>query len=325
MFIVERGAQILEFVNAVLDSIGAIARGNIAAAADKVENALAKALPLAISFLASLLGLGGITEKIRDAIDKVRKPIEQAVDFVVLGAVKTFKKMFGGAIGWAKGKYEKGAGWVKGKAEAAKGWASDKAKGIHDRVTGRGESGTPASPAASGDERTPEQKQGDLDAAVAEADSLEEGEAATTDSVRDRLPEIRKRRRLRSLALVEDSETEFHIEGKVNPEKEGKRWRKPADLPAWGKLTVDWDHIYEGHWEGTPEQTRGNNDVFWGLSQPQIKRVVRGAYENVHSKLQTQGPRIRVRGEFERWTVEMWVNKEDKLLETAYPIPSGRQ
>ena len=66
MFIVERGAQIIEFVNSVLDSIGAIAKGNISAAADKVEGALAKALPLAISFLASLLGLGGITDKIKE-------------------------------------------------------------------------------------------------------------------------------------------------------------------------------------------------------------------------------------------------------------------
>jgi hypothetical protein len=134
MFIVERGAQILEFVNAVLDSIGAIARGNISAAADKVENALAKALPLAISFLASLLGLGGITEKIREAIDKVRKPIEQAVDFVVLGAVKTFKKMFGGAIGWATSKAKKGAAWVRNKAEAGKKWAAGKLPGAQEHA-----------------------------------------------------------------------------------------------------------------------------------------------------------------------------------------------
>ena len=63
MFIVERGQAIMEFVNSILDSIGAIARGQIGIVADKVEGALAKALPLAISFLASLLGLGGITRQ----------------------------------------------------------------------------------------------------------------------------------------------------------------------------------------------------------------------------------------------------------------------
>jgi hypothetical protein len=243
--------------------------------------------------------------------------------------------MLGPAVDWVKNKATKGAAWVKGKAAAAKSWASEKAKGIQDKVTGGAqEGGAPASPAANGngrtaehngDARTPEQKQADLDAAVAEADGLEEGEAATTDSVRERLPEIRKRRGLSSLVLVEDSETEFHVEGKVNPAKEGKKWRRPADLPAWGKLTVDWEHIFEGHWEGTPEQTRGNNDVFTGLSQQQIQRVVRGAYENVHSKLQTQGPRIRVRGDYDNWAVEMWVNKEEKVLETAYPLSARRR
>jgi hypothetical protein len=138
MFIVERGAQIIEFVNSVLDSIGAIAKGNISAAADKVENALAKAIPLAISFLASLLGLGGISEKVKEGIDKVRKPIEKVVDTVVMGAVKTFRKMFGPAIDWVKNKAAKGKAWVKGKVEAGKAWAADKAKSVKDRLTGQG-------------------------------------------------------------------------------------------------------------------------------------------------------------------------------------------
>ena len=121
MFIVERGQAIMEFVNSILDSIGAIARGQIGIVADKVEGALAKALPLAISFLASLLGLGGISDKIREGIEMVRKPIQKAVDFVVMGAVKGFQKLFGGAIGWVKDKAAKGKAWaVKDKATAAK-------------------------------------------------------------------------------------------------------------------------------------------------------------------------------------------------------------
>ena len=141
MFIVERGSQIMEFVNSVIDSIGAIARGNLCDAAQKVEGALAKALPLAISFLASLLGLGGITDKIKEGIDKVRKPIEKAVDFVVLGAVKGFKKVFGGAIGWVKGKAEKGKQWATDKATAAKDVGRGQGPGdqgpLHRRRQGR--------------------------------------------------------------------------------------------------------------------------------------------------------------------------------------------
>jgi len=126
MWIVERGSQLMEFVNSVLDSIGAIAKGNLGAVASKVEDSLAKALPTAISFLASLLGLGGISEKIREVIDTVRSPINKAIDFVVTGAVKGFKKMFGGAVGWAKGKLDKGKAWVKGKVEAGKAFVKGK-------------------------------------------------------------------------------------------------------------------------------------------------------------------------------------------------------
>ena len=58
MFFINRGSQILALVNAVIDSMAAIAKGSIGVAATFVENALAKAIPVAIGFLASLLGPG---------------------------------------------------------------------------------------------------------------------------------------------------------------------------------------------------------------------------------------------------------------------------
>ena len=70
MFFVTRGSQILTLVNAVIDSITAIAQGSLSVAANAVENALARAIPVVIGFLASLLGLGGISEKIRSIIEK---------------------------------------------------------------------------------------------------------------------------------------------------------------------------------------------------------------------------------------------------------------
>ena len=156
----------MEFVNSILDSIGAIAQGPIGIVAEKVEGALAKALPLAISFLASLLGLGGISEKIREGIEAVRKPIAKAVDFVVMGAVKGFKKLFGGAIGW-----------VKGKAAKGKAWAVGKAKGLKQRLTGRGEEPTAAE--QSPDEaRSQAAKAQARDRFVAEASQLDDIDAA---------------------------------------------------------------------------------------------------------------------------------------------------
>jgi hypothetical protein len=92
MFFIERAAQIADLVNAVLDSVEAVASGNVSAMADRIEGALVKALPVAIGFLASLLGLGGITEKIKNILQKVRAPIEKAIDAVLKKAVGLVKK-----------------------------------------------------------------------------------------------------------------------------------------------------------------------------------------------------------------------------------------
>ncbi|WP_123919599.1 hypothetical protein [Georgenia muralis] len=88
MFFINRGSQIIDLVNAVIDSIGAIAKGSISVAATFVENALAKAIPVAIGFLASLLGLGDISTTIRNTIDKARAPVNDAIDWLINQAVK---------------------------------------------------------------------------------------------------------------------------------------------------------------------------------------------------------------------------------------------
>jgi hypothetical protein len=51
MFFVERASQVVDLVNAVLDSIVAIANGAIGEAAKKIEDSLVKALPLVIDLL----------------------------------------------------------------------------------------------------------------------------------------------------------------------------------------------------------------------------------------------------------------------------------
>lgn len=140
MFFIERGSQIMELVNSILDSIGAIAGGAIGAAAALVERSLAKALPVAIGFLASLLGLGGIGEKIRKIIETIQKPVNTAIDKLIGGVLKGAKKLFGGAAAkvkagaaWVREKAKKGAAWVRGKARAVGGWAKAKASSLFGR------------------------------------------------------------------------------------------------------------------------------------------------------------------------------------------------
>jgi hypothetical protein len=98
MFFIERGSQIIDLVNAVIDSIAAIAKGSIGVAATMVENALAKAIPVAIGFLASLLGLGDISGTIRKTIEKAQAPVNKAIDWVISKAL-TLVKAAGTAIG----------------------------------------------------------------------------------------------------------------------------------------------------------------------------------------------------------------------------------
>lgn len=95
MFFITRGKQILDLVNAIIDSITAIAKGAVNVAATAVENALAKALPVAISFLASLLGLDGISEKIKAIIAKIQAPVNAVIDWVIKQAVSLVKGIAG--------------------------------------------------------------------------------------------------------------------------------------------------------------------------------------------------------------------------------------
>ena len=118
MFFIERGSQIMEFVNTVLDSIGAIVAGNLGSAANLVENSLAKILPLAISFLASLLGVGGIAEKIKDIIEKIRAPVTKLITAIVGPIVRPLKSL-----------YDRGAKFVKG--------AIDKGKALGQKAIGK--------------------------------------------------------------------------------------------------------------------------------------------------------------------------------------------
>ena len=101
-FIWTRGKQILEFVSAIVDSIAEIAAGSLGKAAKKVEDALAKSIPVAIGFLAGLLGLGDISETIKGIIEKIQAPVHDAVKWIITKAVDIVKAI-GKLLGFGKG------------------------------------------------------------------------------------------------------------------------------------------------------------------------------------------------------------------------------
>jgi phage-related protein len=90
-WIMERGASLANLIRTVIDAVHDIAHGGMGGVPAKIEGSLGQAVPLVISFLANLLGLGGISEKIKSIIEAVQRPIGRAIDTVVGGAIKAAK------------------------------------------------------------------------------------------------------------------------------------------------------------------------------------------------------------------------------------------
>jgi len=72
-------ARIWGIVEAVVNMMASLAAGNIQPAAAAIEQALAGLIPIAISLLANLLGLGGITDKVREVLEGLRETVRNAI------------------------------------------------------------------------------------------------------------------------------------------------------------------------------------------------------------------------------------------------------
>lgn len=83
MFFVERLRQIAAVAASFIDSIAAIASGSLGAAANRVETTMAGLLTLVISFLARIAGLGRVSDAVTNLINRIRAPIDRALDAVV--------------------------------------------------------------------------------------------------------------------------------------------------------------------------------------------------------------------------------------------------
>jgi hypothetical protein len=174
MVFVQKLAKIIQVVKGFIDSIVAIAAGQIGGAASRVEKTLAGLLSLAISFLAGFLGLGRITDKIMGVVNKVRAVVDKAIDTAIA--------------------------WIIGKAKA-----------LFAKLFGKGKQ----------DDRTPEQKQADLNKALQEAETLQKKPKVTEDDVRKGLRPIKAKYKMTALDLVVDNKTEskekVHVVGSINP------------------------------------------------------------------------------------------------------------
>ncbi|MEC4004859.1 hypothetical protein OX283_009350 [Flavobacterium sp. SUN052] len=78
-FFVQRAAQIMELVQAFITGVKAVASGSIKAVASAIESALGKAIPVVIGFLASLLGIGGLAQKVIGIFKKIHERVEKGL------------------------------------------------------------------------------------------------------------------------------------------------------------------------------------------------------------------------------------------------------
>jgi hypothetical protein len=91
---VNNARRILDLINSIVDSTALIVAGKITQAATFVENSLAKLVPIAIGFLAGLLGLGDLSKKVQALLDKIQAPINKAIDWVLEKAGAVVKTLF---------------------------------------------------------------------------------------------------------------------------------------------------------------------------------------------------------------------------------------
>lgn len=192
-FFVQRAAQIAELIKAFMDSVAAIASGKVGAVAVAIENALAKAIPVLIGLLASILGISGLADKVLAVIRKIRQRI-------VAGITKFWN------------------------------FVKEKGKGLLSKVgIGKKDSKTKEEKKKEKpqDKRTPVEKQKDLDAGVKKGTELLRDNNLDKKEIQKHLEVIEDTYDLQELKIVTDRTEEgketVHIHGKVNPEKDGEQ------------------------------------------------------------------------------------------------------
>lgn len=105
---IKNAKRLMNLINGIIDSVVDITVGNLKGASARIEKTLANTVPIVIGFLAGLLGLGDLSDKIKGIINKLRQPINKAIDWILKKAGDLVK----GLLKAGKAGVEKIAGWL---------------------------------------------------------------------------------------------------------------------------------------------------------------------------------------------------------------------
>ena len=95
-FFVENWDNIIAMVTAFVDTISAVAYGNIGVMAAAIEQAMANTVPVIIGFLASLVGLDGMGKKVQGVIEGIRTKVDEVIESIIAKAKQWFSDTRGG-------------------------------------------------------------------------------------------------------------------------------------------------------------------------------------------------------------------------------------
>ncbi|MGN9912596.1 hypothetical protein ACTMTJ_34165 [Phytohabitans sp. LJ34] len=213
-FIVQRARQIIDFVNAVLDAVIAIARGAGGGAPALVERALARSIPVLIGFLAALLGIGGIADRVKKIFQTLSRPVQRAVDWAINKIIGLVKRL------WAKLKRQLDRKKPKKPKKPRPDRPPRRARRRPDR---KDPDRRRRRPPRREDKRSAADKLKALDAALAEVEALA-GDTPSRSVIARQLGRIRRKHKLTRLYLEDRGGGEFRAVAEINPRKTSRTY-----------------------------------------------------------------------------------------------------
>ena len=122
---IEQLRAMLEILNSFVNGVTEIAAGNVKVAADYLEGAMARGIPVMIGFLANQVGLGDIGAKMAEIIGAIREKITEGIDWLVAKALRIGRPIIDGvirAIEFGEGLVERGKSAVRGAIDTVLQW-----------------------------------------------------------------------------------------------------------------------------------------------------------------------------------------------------------